>query len=201
MSSRKSIKWTLLITSALAVGCFSFVLFILNLDFPGQISYAMSEVISVKTVTKTQPIRLKIPNAKVDALVESVGLTLDGAVGVPKGPKNVAWFNKGVRPGEIGSAIITGHFGVWLGGIPTVFNNLGKLKKGDLLSINDEKGNVTNFVVREVKSYDQNENVPAVFGAGDQGVHLNLITCMGIWNKILKRYPRRLVVYTDKVFD
>lgn len=210
LRSKPSFKWTLLITSAIAIGCFSLFLFFLNLDLPGQISFAMSELTSTKTrlpiatnikLNPIQPIRLKIPSIKVNAIVESVSLTSDGAVGVPKGPKNVAWFSRGPRPGEIGSAIITGHFGYWLGGIPTVFNNLGKLKEGDRLSINDEKGVLTNFVVREVKTYDQNEQVPAVFEAGDQGAHLNLITCTGIWNKILKRYPKRLVVYTDKVIE
>ena len=43
--------------------------------------------------------------------VEDVGLTPGGAMDVPKGPSDVAWFDLGPRPGEVGSAVIAGHEG------------------------------------------------------------------------------------------
>lgn len=143
------------------------------------------------------PSRLTIPRIKVNAAIESVGLTKDGAIGIPKGPTNVAWFNLGPRPGDIGSAVITGHFGVWKGGLPTVFNNLYKLRKGDKIYIKDKKGTTITFVVRELVTYGENENAPDVFTSNDGKAHLNLITCQGIWNKKRKSYSERLVVFTD----
>lgn len=59
------------------------------------------------------PVRLKIPKINIDAAIESVGLTPEGAMDVPKSHTNVAWFNLGPRPGEQGSAVINGHFGWW----------------------------------------------------------------------------------------
>ena len=83
------------------------------------------------------PISLKIPKINVNTTIEQVGLTLAGAVDVPKSPPNAAWFDLGPRPGEIGNAVIVGHYGAWKNGQKSVFNNLNKLKKGDKLTNED----------------------------------------------------------------
>lgn len=146
------------------------------------------------------PVRLKIPSINVDALVEYVGLTSDGAMGVPKGPAEVAWFNLGSRPGENGSAVIAGHYG-WKDNIPAVFDNLHKLHIGDKISVEDENGAVTVFVVREIRIYGKDEAVPDVFGSSEGKARLNLITCTGVWNEAEKTRSERLVVFTDKEQD
>lgn len=143
------------------------------------------------------PVRLKIPNINVDALVKHVGLTSNGAMDVPKNPINVAWFNLGPRPGENGSAVIAGHYG-WKHNIPAVFDNLHKLRKGDKIYIEDEKGANIVFVVRDIQIYDKNADANSVFGQGDGKAHLNLITCTGTWNEAEKTYSHRLIVFTDK---
>ena len=144
------------------------------------------------------PVRLKIPRINVDATIESVGLTPQGAVGVPKGSSNTSWYNLGPRPGERGNAVITGHYGIWKNGKPTVFNNLLKLRQGDKIYVKDLKGATLTFVVREVRKYDPNADASDVFISSDGKAHLNLITCDGAWNKVSKSYPRRLVIFTDR---
>jgi hypothetical protein len=52
--------------------------------------------------------------------------------------------------------------------------------------------------VREIKKYDPNANASDVFISGDGKAHLNLITCVGFWNKVSKSYPKRLVIFADK---
>lgn len=143
------------------------------------------------------PTRLKIPSIDVDAFVEYVGLTTDGSMDVPKERANVAWYNLGPRPGENGSAVIAGHYG-WKDGKISAFDNLYKLRKGDKLYIEDDSGAVTTFVVREIRSYDPKADASDIFGSSDGKAHLNLITCEGVWNKIIKSYSERLVVFTDK---
>jgi len=140
---------------------------------------------------------LKIPIIGVDATVESVGLTSAGAVDVPKGPSDAAWFDLGPRPGEIGSAVLVGHSG-WKNGIPAVFDNLHNLKKDDKIYLQDEKGSTITFVVREIKTYDQNEDVSSIFISNDGKAHLNLITCTGVWDDVLKGRLNRLIIFTDK---
>ncbi|MEK7657661.1 MAG: class F sortase [Patescibacteria group bacterium] len=143
------------------------------------------------------PVRLKIPSINVDAPVEYVGLTPDGAMDVPKGPVNVAWFNLGPRPGENGSSVIAGHYG-WKNNIPAVFDNLHKLRIGDKIYIEDEKGANIVFVVRKIQIYGKNKDASGVFYSSDGKAHLNLVTCTGVWNKTEKTRSDRLIVLTDK---
>lgn len=143
------------------------------------------------------PARLKILSINIDAPVEYVGLTSDGAMDVPKGPAEVAWFNLGPQPGENGSAVIAGHYG-WKNNIPAVFDNLHKLRIGDKISVENEKGLATTFVVREIRIYGKDEDASEVFISSDGKSHLNLITCAGVWNQAEKTRSERLVVFTDK---
>ncbi|HEY5589299.1 MAG TPA: class F sortase [Candidatus Paceibacterota bacterium] len=148
-------------------------------------------------VNSSLPVRLKIPIIKVDSIVEYVGLTQDGAVDVPKGPNNSAWFDLSPRPGEIGSSIISGHSG-WKNGIPAVFDNLYKLKIGDKIYIENDKKESITFVVRKIKRYNPKVDATDVFISKDGKSHLNLITCTGIWNIFSKSHSERLVVFADK---
>lgn len=143
------------------------------------------------------PVRLKIPSLNINAIVDSVGLASDGTVDVPPGPSDVAWFNLGPHPGENGSSVIDGHSG-WKDGIPAVFDNLYELHIGDKLSVQDNKGKIINFIVRELKTYSPYENAPSVFNSNDGKAHLNLITCTGTWDETQKSHSERLVVFADK---
>jgi len=143
------------------------------------------------------PVRLKIPKINVDATIEFVGLTSDGAMDVPKDRGNVAWFELGQRPGENGSAVIAGHYG-WKNKRGSAFDDLHKLRKGDELFIEDDNGVIISFVVREIRRYNPKADASFVFGSGDGDAHLNLVTCEGVWDEASNSYPERLVVFTDK---
>lgn len=143
------------------------------------------------------PVRLRIPSIEVDAAIESVGLTSKGAMDVPKDPNDAGWYNLGPRPGESGSAVLAGHLD-WYKGKTAIFQYLSKLREGDLLSVETDKGRFFTFVVREIRTYRPDEYVPEVFLKSD-GIHLNLITCGGIWDSVQKIYRERLIVFTDAV--
>lgn len=151
-------------------------------------------VIEVQEIKQALPVRLKIPKLNIDAFIESVGLTSGGAMGVPEDTANAGWFNLGPRPGERGSAVIAGHFDGKNGGAG-VFADLYKLKPGDKLSVQDDKGIEIIFTVRESHLYDPGF-AEEVFSSGD-GIHLNLITCDGVWDGVKKSYSKRLVVFFD----
>ena len=143
------------------------------------------------------PLRLKIPAIHVDAAIEQVGLLPNGEMDVPKGPSNVAWFKLGPHPGDPGSAVIAGHYGVWKNGESTVFNDLKKLHPGDNLFVEDSKGSTISFVVRESRSYDPSASALDVFSSNDGKSHLNFVTCED-WDKVSEKYSKRLVIFTDK---
>jgi len=144
------------------------------------------------------PMRLKIPSIKVDAAIEHLSLTSEGAMAAPEGFDNVAWFSLGPRPGQIGSALIAGHRS-WINGKAAVFDNLDKLKKGDNLYIEDDKGTSISFVVRESRTYNPEEDVPDVFYQSN-GNHLNLIASAGDWDNSQKSATKRLVVFADIIY-
>jgi LPXTG-site transpeptidase (sortase) family protein len=198
MQSKISSKWLVLVLGVVAIVCLSRIIFFLQSSFAPPDSFATRQIQQgVQRASSMLPIRLTIPRLNVDAAIEDVGLTSQGAMDVPKGPADVAWFDLGSRPGEKGSAVIAGHEG-WKDGIPAVFDNLHELQKGDELYVRDENGAIIAFVVREVRTYDQNGDSSDVFNSSDGRAHLNLITCGGIWNATQKSYSNRLVVFTDE---
>lgn len=144
------------------------------------------------------PIRLKIPVIGVDSAIEDALITPDGRMDVPAGSVNVAWFALGPHPGQVGSAVIGGHYGI-SNGVPFVFYNLDKLKIGDKIYIEDDKGDTLAFIVRSTSSFERSANATDVFESNDGLVHLNIITCEGVWNAINGTYPQRLVVFSDLI--
>jgi sortase A len=140
--------------------------------------------------------RLRIPGIDINARIESVGITASGAMGTPEGPSNVGWWSAGTAIGQVGSAVIDGHFG-WKDNIPAVFDNLHTLQVGDRVYVDDGKGVTIVFVVRELRLYGKLDNDAEVFRSSDGKAHLNLITCEGTWNAAEKSYSNRLVVFTD----
>ena len=186
--------WSFIILSILGLAFIAIVGSFLILAAPHELRY--EDLASL--TSPALPIRLEIPNIRVDSSLEYVGITPQGAVAVPVGPTNAAWFYLGPAPGEIGSAVIVGHDG-WKDNIPAVFDNLYQLKKGDMVYVEDDMGVTTTFMVTAVQTYDQNADAAAVFSSNDGKAHLNLITCEGIWNAVTKRYANRIVVFTDKI--
>jgi len=194
---------------SIGVGMVFSLVFFLNLNYHSSskdfyiqpvlsASSQLADKQAVQTLVKPDvPVRLKIPKINLDISLEQVGLTSQGAVDVPKGKSNAAWFNVWPRPGEIGSAIIVGHYGIFKNGISAVFNNLSKLKPGDKIYTEDKDGKTIIFVVRKFQTYNSNDNAVDVFSPNDGKAHLNLITCEGVWDKISKSYSKRLIIFAD----
>jgi LPXTG-site transpeptidase (sortase) family protein len=155
------------------------------------------QAIKQEQKTYNLPSYLVIPTININSVVEYVGINSKGEMGVPKDIASVAWFELGTRPGEIGSAVMAGHYG-WKNGESSVFDNLSKLRKGDKIYIENNEGVTISFVVKNIKKYDAQEDASDVFISNDGLAHLNLITCVGVWNNAEKSYSDRLVVFTDK---
>lgn len=162
-----------------------------------QVTTPRNQVLSSRVSCSASAVtRLKIPKIGVDAVIEDVGLLPNGEMGVPGNTTNVGWFSLGTRPGEIGSAVITGHVNLETGAA-AVFTNLNQLVVGDKLLVENGKGVVAPFVVREKRSFDPGY-ADEVF-TSSSGSHLNLVTCEGVWNNVQKSYSKRLVVFADKL--
>jgi sortase A len=194
MQIKLSLKQSLLILGVAGI----ILTFFLLVFHSSVINSSTQSALAIRQVAVGLPFRLKIPSINVDANIEQVGFTPDRAMDVPKQPDDVAWFNLGPYPGEIGSAVIDGHSG-WKNNRPAVFDNLSKLKKGDKIYVEDKTGVKTTFIVREIRDYSPNGNDLDVFNSNDGLAHLNLITCSGAWNEIAQTHSDRLIVFTDLV--
>jgi len=185
----------------LVILIFVFCLFlssVLNIQNLNILSLPAANVSDVKiSDSATFPVRIRIPKINVYAVIEPVGLTSGLAMDVPEIPANAGWFKLGVQPGEKGSAVIAGHYG-WKDGIPAVFDSLNKLSKGDVLYIENNTRTTIPFIVREIRIYKMDDDASDIFVSHDGGVHLNLITCAGAWNKAAKTSSDRLVVFLDE---
>ena len=146
------------------------------------------------------PVRLAIENIAVDAKVNPVGLTVEGDMAIDSNAQELAWYQLGSKPGEVGSAVIAGHYG-WKDGVASVFNKVNTLKAGDILTTYDDKGEAKRFAVTRIQLYDPEADATQVFVSTDGKAHLNLITCQGSWNNSQQSYSERLVVFSDAVTE
>lgn len=144
------------------------------------------------------PVRITIPSIALDAAIEEVALASDGSMDVPKHPLDTGWYALGPRPGAVGSATIDGHVS-WLNGATAVFANLNKVQPGDVISVEDDKGRIISFMVRQSRMYDAAADATSVFSSNDGKAHLNIITCDGVWDTHTKQYSKRLVVFSERV--
>lgn len=137
-----------------------------------------------------KPERLTIKSIGVDAPITEVGMTAVGAQDVPRSIDATGWWRDGVQPGRHGNAVIVGHTARSADG---VFDNLGKLGRGDSISVRSTQGTVHYMVTKtqSAKVADFDRISPLVYRpSGPAG--LVLMTC-GDWNG--ERYESTTIVF------
>lgn len=143
------------------------------------------------------PVRLTIPALGVNAPMELLGLTSDGAMQAPVGWWDAGWYRYGPLPGQTGNAVVAGHLDSTTG--PALFWRLTSLGYGARVSVTLSNGQVEDFAVQRQVSYaDNNAPLGQIFGPAATA-NLNLITCGGTWNAAQHNYSNRTVVFTRKV--
>jgi LPXTG-site transpeptidase (sortase) family protein len=143
------------------------------------------------------PKQLRIPLINVNAKIQYVGITKNGNMATPNNFTDVGWFQNGVIPGNIGSAIIDGHVDNGLAW-PAVFANLGNLKIGDDIYIDTIGGNTLHFQVTNLENYPAGAETTQIFNQND-GNYLKLITCAGVWSILHRTHDQRLIVTAKEI--
>ncbi|WP_377271528.1 class F sortase [Peterkaempfera sp. SMS 1(5)a] len=131
------------------------------------------------SLAASRPTRLSIPAAGVDAPVRDLGLNPDGTLEVPSADHadQVGWYRNGPTPGEVGPAVLVGHYDTVHG--PAVFQRLPSLRPGDRISIRRADGTTAAFRVSRLLQYPKT-GFPTDLVYGDtKGPELRLITCGG----------------------
>jgi LPXTG-site transpeptidase (sortase) family protein len=136
--------------------------------------------------------RLVIPAIGVDALIEGVGLDARHAMAAPADLETVGWFSRGPAPGQLGDAVIDGHYGLpW---DPAVFRNLDRLRPGDTLQVIWLDGRRLEFRIQTVANVSTNSPPPSDLFTHTGPARLSLITCAGQWVQSQRTYNERLIV-------
>ncbi|MGW4199536.1 class F sortase [Streptomyces sp. NPDC004726] len=130
----------------------------------------------------SQPLRLRIPDLRVDTPLMELGLDSAGSLEVPPAEdRNLAgWYRDGGVPGSKGTAIVAGHVDNAEG--PAVFYHLGALHKGHRIEVSRTDGRTAVFTIDAVEVYEYNDFPDKkVYGAKDRA-ELRVITCGGVFD-------------------
>lgn len=169
-----------------------------------QIDFAKSDLIlnsrptptttpsATPTPTTAPPVRLIIPKLKIDTTIDPVSVTAENIMQVPDGWDKAGWYINAVKPGEVGTAVIVGHFDNQYGA-PAIFYSLKLLEAGDNISILKEDGQTLVYNVTQKLSVSSSSSINELL-IEDKNKNLILITCGGWWNQELLNYSERLVI-------
>jgi sortase (surface protein transpeptidase) len=151
---------------------------------------------SVVEPPRWSPIRLSIPDIKVDARIIDVALTETGHMEAPEDYDEIGWYRLGAKPGDTGRAVMAGHVDSTTG--PAVFYRLRDLAPGATIEVTLGGSSETlRYVVQGTATYPEHEApLERIFGPSDRS-ELILITCAGDFDFAVGAYPERLVVYAE----
>jgi sortase (surface protein transpeptidase) len=147
---------------------------------------------SASTKKVTPPTNVRIPKIKVNTSIIPLTLDTTGALEAPTSFTQVGWYAQGTAPGDIGPAILAGHYDNAIRG--TVFYQLRLLKAGDLVQVR-RGGKWLDFTVVYWGEYSKQDfPTEKVYGPTPDS-ELRLITCGGTFNGRIGSYDDNIVVY------
>lgn len=135
---------------------------------------------AVPPMAASEPVRLVVPSADVDAgPVLRLGLDADQELQVPSPDQaeQPGWYTGSVTPGERGAAVLVAHYDTARG--PALLRNVAKVRIGDPIEVGRADGSTARFAVREIQQVDKKDfPTNKVYGKTDRP-ELRLITCGG----------------------
>lgn len=146
-----------------------------------------------KTLSRSEPTRVRINKLQIDTSIIGLGRKSDGSMQVPAQPNVTGWYTLAPTPGELGPAIIVGHVDSPKG--PAIFWRLRELQAGDMIDIDRADGTTAKFVVNVVKQYEQNNFPTAEVYGNINHAGIRLITCGGVFDRQTRHYSHNTVVF------
>ena len=153
------------------------------------------DVVSTYKVAAELPRVISIPDLSVKARILQVGVDKNNQVMTPKNIYDAAWYNGSSKPGEMGAAIIDGHYvGPTTHGI---FSKLAQLKPGSKISIERGDGKVLSFSVvkNETVPLEKVDMAQMLVSSDTSRPGLNIITCSGKSDPKTFEFADRTLVY------
>jgi sortase (surface protein transpeptidase) len=147
---------------------------------------------SAPTRKVAPPTNVRIPKIKVNTSIIPLTLDATGALEAPTSFSQVGWYAQGTAPGDIGPAILAGHYDNTVSG--TVFYQLRVLTRGDLVQVK-RAGKWLDFKVVYSGEYSKQDFPTQLVYGPTPDPELRLITCGGTFNGRVGSYNDNFVVY------
>jgi hypothetical protein len=151
---------------------------------------------AVQTVVSERPVAMVIPDAEVDAEVETVQI-VDGQMLDPSGPWVVAWYEgTGLLHERQRNMLYSGHVDYWDVG-PAVFRNLANLPQGAQITVLGDRGGDAVYAVESIERVTLAQMTPEKMQeitAPTPYEALTIITCGGEFDYSVGEYLQRDVV-------
>lgn len=166
---------------------------------------AWAQPVVPATAPPIVPAEVRIPAIGLIAPVAPVGTVVAAApflggksvstFGVPQDASSIGWWSDGPMAGGPGMAILLGHTKV---GGAAVFNRLGELRPGDLVSVRDGAGTAVDFritrVVAGVPKTDP-DALQRVLAQNEATSQLALITCGGYFDQTVRASEDNIIAF------
>ncbi len=144
-----------------------------------------------------KPASVSIPSVGVQSRLIRLGLNPDKTLQVPRSYSLAGWYTRGAAPGEVGPAVILGHYDSVDG--PAVFYRLKELQPGQTVQVRRADGSTVKFAVDRVKRFGKDDfPTDEVYGRVDRP-ELRLITCGGSFDYRTRHYRDNVVVFAHLV--
>lgn len=140
------------------------------------------------------PERLVIPDLRVDATVDAVGVQDDGAMVIPAEPTSVGWYRYGSAPqDERGNTVIAGHVATSEDG-PGALSRLRDAEPGMRVTVTTEDGTEHEYEITGREAIVKEALPVEEIFARDGRPLLVLITCGGEYDRTLRSHLDNIVV-------
>jgi sortase (surface protein transpeptidase) len=139
------------------------------------------------------PTSIEIPSIGVTSGLQRLGRDADGAIEIPNEWQVAGWYAEGVRPGQVGPAVIVGHVDSKQG--PAVFYRLREMRRGDKIKITRRDGSVVTFVVDRLEQHAKTRFPTDDVYLPTLEPALRLVTCDGTFDRSTGHYRDNLVVF------
>jgi hypothetical protein len=138
------------------------------------------------------PVSVSIPRLGIISSLQPLGIDGDGSLQSPSQWDVAGWYAEGVRPGQVGPALIAGHVDSVEG--PAVFYRLPSAQVGDDVVVVDATGVARHFTVNDIEEYPK-QKFPSQAVYGPAALPLvRLVTCYGAFDRSQKSYVDNMVV-------
>lgn len=146
----------------------------------------------------SRPVAVEIPAIGVRSPLHALGMTAARTLQVPSGSRydEAAWYKHSATPGARGPAVLLGHVDSPDRG-PSVFFELGELRRGDTIRVTRADGLIAVFTVDGVRRYPKDKFPTRLVYGDTRHAGLRLITCGGVFDRDVGHYVDNVVVFAS----